>query len=733
MILSRLRSIGLKWKLLIPFLFFAFCGTTTMAVIGLGTQQRLIEGEERKEVAHLFWHFLEEVKTSQDQVRSLALMIASNPEVQRLFAQRDREGLLRFLLPTFTSLEGEFDIGYFHFHTPPATSFLRLHFPEKWGDPMEGFRKTILDAIEKKEAVAGLEMGALGFGIRGVAPVHHQGTFLGTVEIGRSFGARFLEMMRWTETVALALYERTKEGDYVLMASAGTEVDSPFIASLKDLPPLEEPLIAIAPQDLPHKSVLLGPVTDYSGNLVGILEIVVDRSHILKKLMASKHLMILVGIGGIALSFALTFVVAHFFTKPIEEIVSEAREIALERRERHLEPRPMDEMGRLTLAINVMLDAMKQSRLEIEEHARTLERRVEERTADLVASMENYRTLVEHVPLLVYRILEDGTLEFINSYLTESLGYSIEEAVGDKAFWVEKIWQNDLSGYEGFVEVCFKEGLESRGERSVLTKDGRSLTFLDHAIPRKGENGGICWVDGIMMDISELKTLQEEALRTEEIKLLGEISARMAHEIRNPLAAAGGFARRLLDALPPEDTRRRMAVIVVDEVARIEDFLKILFASIKPFDLTLASLDLNALLDEKTVLLRGMAGDKGILFQKGFAPELPEIRGDAHWLGFAFENLLRHALLVMPKAAVLKLTTTSMKDHVRVVFRHPLERFSDEDIAQFFFPRLGDSREGKGLDLPLAKIVIHRHRGRIQVCREEPGTLKIVTTLPLLS
>ena len=50
-----------------------------------------------------------------------------------------------------------------------------------------------------------------------------------------------------------------------------------------------------------------------------------------------------------------------------------------------------------------------------------------------------------------------------------------------------------------------------------------------------------------MVDITELKKLQETALRTEEIKVLGEISARFAHEMRNPLTTAGGFARRLRD------------------------------------------------------------------------------------------------------------------------------------------------------------------------------------------
>ena len=50
--IKKLQDISLKWKLLIPFLFFAFTGTTTLATIGLTSQQNLIKKEERKEIIH---------------------------------------------------------------------------------------------------------------------------------------------------------------------------------------------------------------------------------------------------------------------------------------------------------------------------------------------------------------------------------------------------------------------------------------------------------------------------------------------------------------------------------------------------------------------------------------------------------------------------------------------------------------------------------------------------------
>ena len=126
------------------------------------------------------------------------------------------------------------------------------------------------------------------------------------------------------------------------------------------------------------------------------------------------------GLAGTLLSFTFTYLVIMFFIRPLKEIVGEAQDIALGKRESRLEPKAGDEIGSLTQALNTMLEALKKRRTEIENYAKTLEKRVQQRTADLVASEEKYRTLVENVPLVVYRVLRNGTTEFVNSYMSES-------------------------------------------------------------------------------------------------------------------------------------------------------------------------------------------------------------------------------------------------------------------------------------------------------------------------
>ena len=702
-----------------------------MAYLGLASQQRLIKEEEKKEILLHYRHFLEEMNGKKIQVLSLAAIISHNPGVQKLLAESNRQALQDLLMNTYVRLKNDFGIAQFHFHTLPATSFLRLHYPEKYGEEMISFRKTIVDSIKTGSATAGLELGVMGFGIRGVAPVFYGGKVVGTVEIGHSFGKAFLNSLHEIWGIDIALYKI--EGKYACrpIARARKGVKEFYADSYPPGERIEEPSILIAPEDYPDRSILLGPVKDYSGKVVALVEINMDRSEIRHKLSQTRDLMVFAGLIGIAISFFLIFLVASQFIKPIKEIVQEAQDIAHEKRESRLESRPNDEIGTLTQALNTMLVALKKRRMEVEDHARNLERRVRERTADLVASMENYRTLVDNVPLIVYRLLEDGTTEFINSYLIESLGYSIEEAVGDKGFWREKILDGDPEAYKDLFATCFQDAEECRIERFVRQKSGRLLTLIDHAIPARDENGSVKWIDGIMMDITELKRLQERALRTEEIRILGEISARMAHEIRNPLVTAGGFARRLCDSLPENDPHHKLARIIVKEVARIESFLRILLSSIRPFELSMTDVDVNQLLRSWLTRLKDRLKSKNIKVVEELSLDAPEIQADDDKLNKAFENLLKHAIITMPAGESLFISTNHMGEQFIVTFRHKVIHLSDEDMEQFFFPHIEDKTEWTIPDLPLSKIIIHRHGGKIDLFREREDILVMKIELPI--
>ena len=715
--INRLKGISLKWKLLIPFLFFSFTGTTSLVYIGLSSQQKIIKEEEKKELFHFYELFLASVRQKGDQALSMATIISENPMIQKLLSEQDRKGLLDYTSPLFEELKKDFGIRQLHFHILPGKSFLRVHLPEQPGEKI-AYRTSIMDALKSGKGKMGLEWGLTGLGIRGVVPVSRNGELVGSLEIGYPFGRLFLQNLKEHWGPDFAVYEKKSATAYPLLTS--TNGPGKAFSLTKPLVPgsIKQVRILIAPPQFPNIALLVGPIRDYRNEVAALVEIEINRSAITARLSQTRTLMIVVALVGICISFLLVWIVAVLFIRPIKEIVAKAQEIAQGKRETRLKPGPNDEIGLLGRSLNTMLNSLKERRLQIEGHAKTLEKRVQERTADLVYSEEKYRTLVDNLPLGVYRILSDGTIEFINPYLINTLGFDPDDMIGRRFFWQKKVWGCNKAQSEEMMDTLKKNAQGFRVERVVEDKQGRKHVFMDDAIPFWDESGELRWFEGIMVDITELKQLQERALRTEEVRILGEISARFAHEMRNPLATVGGFARRLQDTVTENEREKMFAKIIVDEVARMEDILKSILSSIKPFSLNIVAVDINEIIRSALNEEAERIAVKKIALETLLSPTIPHIQGDDTFLKRAFGCILKNEVINMPEGEKLSVTTGSEGDSVVATIRHDAKGLAKEDLSQFFFPRFTGKAETTIHDLPLARVVINRHGGKVDVFRD---------------
>jgi nitrogen-specific signal transduction histidine kinase len=289
----------------------------------------------------------------------------------------------------------------------------------------------------------------------------------------------------------------------------------------------------------------------------------------------------------------------------------------------------------------------------------------------------------------------------------------------------------DRNDYNTINRKCFIEGLPCRLETRVMSKDGRLLTFITHAIPSMGPEGKVRWIDGIMVDITELKRLQDNAIQTEGIRTIGEISARMAHELRNPLSAAGGFAYRLKEALKDDPANRKTAEIIFEEVARLENFVKLLLSSIEPFELSYSDVDVNGLLISLVEELDSFSQTRDITLIKDFEPDMPKLKADIERLKEALGNILKHALISTPEGEPVFVYTSWTKDHILITLTHRVDKVTASDMDKFFFPHIEHDMDKSLLDLPLSKLIIQRHGGKIDLIREKGDILIMKIRFPL--
>ncbi|MEA1883538.1 MAG: methyl-accepting chemotaxis protein [Thermotogota bacterium] len=125
-----------------------------------------------------------------------AYVLSQNEEVQKLFAEGKREALQEKLTEMYKVISNEMNVYQLQFHLPPATSFLRMHKTEKFGDDLSGVRSTIVRTNEIKDFVMGLDQGSFGYGIRGLVPMYYNNKHIGSLEFGMSFSTDYLNALK---------------------------------------------------------------------------------------------------------------------------------------------------------------------------------------------------------------------------------------------------------------------------------------------------------------------------------------------------------------------------------------------------------------------------------------------------------------------------------------------------------------------------------------------------------
>ncbi|MFN3534648.1 MAG: PAS domain S-box protein, partial [Desulfatiglandales bacterium] len=571
-------------------MFLAFIGTTTLLLVSFYYQKKNIEKQEIEKANDFYRIFCSKLKERQYTALALASLISHDPKIPRLVGERQKATLYEYAFPIYQVLRSGHGIYQLHFHSLGAWSLLRMNAPEIEGERI-AYRKSIMEVQRLGIPKGGVEWGLTGLSVRGVVPLWSDSEIVGSLEVGFPLDESFLLGLKEVWKVDFAIFEVIGP-NYFHPISSTSEFPLPKVPIREE----DLPFVRVSPPESPESLLLLGPLKGESDELVALVGIKVNRHKTIEELQRARKRTLLVASLGIILSCLVTYLVAVAFVKPIKEVVQEAHEIAAGERESLLKERPFDEMGILTNALNRLLSILLIRKNELERYAKILEKRVLDRTEDLIKSEEKYRTLVENLPIIVYRILKDGTVEFVNSYFTEKIGYTIEEIVKDKEFWWKNICNLDTKSHEEILKCCWDDGKELRKERKIKTKDGKELIFVDHIIPVKS-NGNVKWIDGFMVDITELKMLEEKIIEAEELRALRDISQRFAHEIRNPITAAGGFARRLYLSLPADSPYKRFAEIILTEISRLEAILNILLATIEPIKLNEELVELLALLD----------------------------------------------------------------------------------------------------------------------------------------
>ncbi|MBM3324199.1 MAG: PAS domain S-box protein [Calditrichaeota bacterium] len=229
----------------------------------------------------------------------------------------------------------------------------------------------------------------------------------------------------------------------------------------------------------------------------------------------------------------------------------------------------------------------------------------------------------------------------------------------------------------------------------------------------------------------ELKESRDKLVQTERLSAIGEVAASVAHEIRNPLAAIGGFARSVLNSLVLEDPNRTRLHIIVDEVRRLEGILTEILQFTRPTMPRFEEADLNGIILQTFGMMSDEINKDLIKVQQDLNPNLPAIWADPDQIRQVLLNIFRNAIHAMPKGGTLCVQTRAQDDMVQVQVRDTGVGILKADLDKLFNAFFTTKSTGSGLGLTVSLQIVRNHGGTIAVeSKEEVGSVFTIS-LPI--
>ncbi len=325
----------------------------------------------------------------------------------------------------------------------------------------------------------------------------------------------------------------------------------------------------------------------------------------------------------------------------------------------------------------------------------------------------------------------EGKIITFNVAAGEILGYSPETVFGKPVAEILRV----ASGHEHPFLMATKEGKEvSSYEVRSYTADGRQILLgITTSIlrDRKGRPQGVI---AAFVDVTEMERMRTELRTQDRLAAVGELSAGLAHEIRNPVAAIRGSVEELKNNLENRALCSELAHIAIRESDQLNSIVTsfLEFARTPPHQRE--KTNVSELLDETLLLLsRDLDSSNGLHIERDYPPDLGPIRVDRSQLKQALLNVEKNAVESMGSSG--RLTIWAREDSfshtvdIRVVDEGP--GIPEEALSRIFEPFFTTKERGVGMGLPVVHKIITSHGGNIRLENRPGGGVVADISLPV--
>ncbi|MGD9157385.1 MAG: ATP-binding protein [Desulfobacteraceae bacterium] len=242
--------------------------------------------------------------------------------------------------------------------------------------------------------------------------------------------------------------------------------------------------------------------------------------------------------------------------------------------------------------------------------------------------------------------------------------------------------------------------------------------------------------------MSELKRSHALLSRTEKLAFLGDLAARLAHEIKNPMTAIGTFIQMLPYKFDDKEYRENFHKIAMEETERVNSLISELLDLVNTKETKFESSSVHEIIDKMLLLISPQSNAKKIKVQKEYDPELNKVWLDSEKFKQIILNLLSNAVEFTPEHGMIKITTLrNLKDKkngmdIRIIVEDNGEGIPEAMLIKVFDPYFttkhkSKDHKGTGLGLFIVHQNVQDHGGTIEVRSKIAEGTQFIIDLPI--